>query len=92
MAHDAPHLLREPRLVMPEIPQEGVAEDDDLRRHLGVRHAGPVVEAVGADGTAAIADHHRHACERRGELFRQLVEGGLHERCERRIAHHHRIA
>src|SRR4051794_20604414 len=60
--------------VVTEVPQQGVAEDDDAVRVVVPRRGVALVEAVGAVAAALVGDHDRDVVERAQQQVGQVVQ------------------
>src|SRR5947209_11150121 len=68
--------------VVPEVAQQGVAEDHDPVVEVVARNRVALVEAVGAPTATPVGDDEGDVLERTVELEREIVEGRADERPE----------
>src|SRR3954447_10617598 len=74
VAHGPRDLRAQLIRVVTEVPQQGVAEDDDAVRVVVPRRGVALVEAVGAVAAALVGDHDRDVVERAQQQVGQVVQ------------------
>ena len=82
VAHGARDLRAQQVGIVPEVAQQGVAEDDDPVVVVVAGDGVALVEAVGALLAALVGDHDRHAIERLAQDVREVVQRVLDELLE----------
>src|SRR3954454_12747348 len=82
VAHGARDLVAQQVGVVPEVPAQGVAEDDDAVGDVVAQRPVAHVQPVRAVAAALVGDDHRHVLERVAQQVGEVVEGVADELLE----------